>query len=81
MSGDNGYRVKAEIHPVDYKHGPPYIFTKEDVERWEASAAEVLAKIERQRGMTPEEIRALDDEAFGRSEETYRDLMKGPEEE
>jgi len=81
MSGDNGYRVKAEIRPEDYKHGPPYIFTKEDMVRWQESAGakECFAKAEAQANMTPEEIKALDEERFIQSEESFKEIMKGPE--
>jgi ferredoxin-fold anticodon binding domain-containing protein len=65
---------------ADYQHGPVKVYTPEEIAAWESGPGiEVRAKIERQRDLTPDELRELDRENALRVEREYKELMENRE--
>jgi hypothetical protein len=72
------FEFKARVKPDWYLDGPVKVYSKEEIEAWEAqSHPEIDLALEMQKGMTLEEIRLLDNEKLFQEETGFNEIMEG----
>jgi hypothetical protein len=78
---NNRLEYKEKVAPEWYLNGPTKIFTKEEIEEWEARSRPAIdIKLKAQENLSIREIKLMDQDRWQQEEDSFKDIMGGYDE-